>query len=85
MITFLKFLLGQRALDQVSIDKSWEVVGAVIYEKVCRENADLRIDDPNYLTNEYLQERTDEIFAGRNKELVKIQENVARELDKILR
>lgn len=78
----------EKPIDQIAADEAWAAVGAVMLEKVRREvpeYKDIGKDkDTAYLANEYLKERTKEIFAGREKEVVRIMERIAKELNKIL-
>lgn len=78
----------EKPIDQVAADEAWAAVGSVMLEKVRREvpeYKDIGKDkDTAYLANEYLKERTKEIFAGHDKQVVRIMERIAKDLNKIL-
>ena len=83
MLNLIRFLFGARAVSEDALNLSNQIIGSAIYLRVCKNDPDFKSDDPGYLKNTYLQEQSDKIFAGRQKELLKIQENIAQQLEKL--
>ena len=85
MFNLIRFLFGARAVSEDALNLANQVMGQAMYSMACKEEPGFESTDADYLTNDYLREITDKIFAGRQKELLQIKRNIAIQLDKLLK
>lgn len=77
-----------KTIDSFVTDKTTEVLGAVMFEALRRKYPDdikYNSDSVNYATdNEFMQQKNQELWAGKEDKLFKAQDKIAKILNDIL-